>query len=271
MHETLLQVNGMPLALYEQQGDSLPVFFIHGLLSNSKAYELAWKQPGLKDLHLFAMDLPGHGHSGEAGNAAEYNILNFSKIAARVIEQKNLENVVIVGHSIGAHVAMHALEFSDQISGLMIIAAAPLHDAADMPRAYNLNEEITALLKGDVDNDTIYKAWLHDEKHVQAVRDGYDHTSSRCREMIANDLSVFFTRPDFFSENELLANRDVAMVQGLSDKLLNIGFVKDLKSIRSGKHALEIIPEAAHFPHLEAPEHFSRVLSGFVRKVSRGV
>ena len=77
--------------------------FVHGsaLRTDLWHYQLA----GLGDHRLVFYDLRGHGVSREKG-AARFSIAQLAKDLAEVIDEAGLEEVVVVGHSIGGMIAL---------------------------------------------------------------------------------------------------------------------------------------------------------------------
>jgi len=83
--------------------------------------------PALRDRYrVITLDLPGHG---EAGDSREnWTIAGYGEDVAGLIEQLALERVVLVGHSMGAPVALKAAALAGpRVVG--IVAVDALHDA----------------------------------------------------------------------------------------------------------------------------------------------
>jgi pimeloyl-ACP methyl ester carboxylesterase len=108
------------------QGD-LPVVLIHG---NSLSREVFRKQLGgaLSRKHrLVAFDLPGHGDSSDAQNASRtYTLSGLADAAIEVLALLGLKEVVVVGWSLGGHIAMEMASRSTGIRGLLICGAPPV-------------------------------------------------------------------------------------------------------------------------------------------------
>lgn len=103
----------------EGQGNQTLVF-IHGLAN----YALGWKKniSELKNnFRCIAIDLPGNGLS-EAGRS-KYSIDYFSHVVAELIQQLKLENVVLVGHSMGGQIAINTLFLYPNIAQKLILCA----------------------------------------------------------------------------------------------------------------------------------------------------
>lgn len=103
---------------YEAHGDGAPaVVLIHGW-----ACDRTYWAGQLADLSrqglVVAVDLSGHGES--ASTRTEWTIASFGADVSSVIVDLDIANVILVGHSMGADVALHAaLHLAERIRGIV--------------------------------------------------------------------------------------------------------------------------------------------------------
>lgn len=114
--------NNTTLAYVEEGTGSQTLLFIHGLGS----YLPAWNKniPELsKHYHCIAIDLPGYGKSSK-GNY-EFSMTYYAQVIKEFAEKKEIENLVLVGHSMGGQIALTAaLQYPDLVDKLVLIAPA---------------------------------------------------------------------------------------------------------------------------------------------------
>lgn len=107
---------------YVDEGAGPVLFFVHGLGSNLQA----WKKniDSLRQHYrCIAIDLPGYGKSG--GGDLPYGMSFFADAVLEVIETLDLENVGLIGHSMGGQISIHAaLRENPRIARLALIAPA---------------------------------------------------------------------------------------------------------------------------------------------------
>ena len=111
------------------QGDNA-IVLIHGLGSNAKAFQKNMS-PLAQKATVFAPDLPGYGTT-ELGDITP-GMANYAQVIAEFIELKKLENVTLVGHSMGGQIAMHlaATQRPSWLKNLVLLAPAGLEQFTD--------------------------------------------------------------------------------------------------------------------------------------------
>lgn len=123
---------------YTEQGQGPSVLLIHGL-SGSRLW---WRRnlPALaKEFRVYTVDLVGFGRS------SRQRVLPFAESAALLaswVQEIGLENLRLVGHSMGAHTALYLTALlKEQVAALVLVAASTLVTdelwrlAARLPRA----------------------------------------------------------------------------------------------------------------------------------------
>lgn len=125
IQKKFIETSAGRIAYYETSGSSGPLVLIHG---NSCSKEYMIKQ--LDDLGLkykmIAIDLPGHGESSNALNPSEnYTLTGYAQVISEVIQKLNLGPVVLVGWSLGGHIAFEMMAKNPELLQGVLIASAP--------------------------------------------------------------------------------------------------------------------------------------------------
>ena len=124
-----LSLNGQRIFYtYKRGAATLPaLILIHGAGGSHLSWPAELRR--LPDYPLYALDLPGHGRSDPPGCDA---IAAYSDQVAQFITRLNLENGVVVGHSMGGAIAQTvALRHPTLVAGLVLIgtgARLPVSD-----------------------------------------------------------------------------------------------------------------------------------------------
>jgi pimeloyl-ACP methyl ester carboxylesterase len=101
---------------YEEQGKGPPVLLLHGFGAST----FTWRHiaPELAQTHrVIAVDLKGFGQSDKPFDE-RYSVSDQAELLAQLIEDKDLRDLTIVGHSFGGGVALRlALEANARLQG----------------------------------------------------------------------------------------------------------------------------------------------------------
>jgi len=101
---------------YSEQGKGPPVLLIHGFGAST----FTWRHiaPELAKTHrVIAVDLKGFGQSDKPFDG-RYSVYDQAELLAQLIEDKDLRNLTLVGHSFGGGVALLlALEANQRLDG----------------------------------------------------------------------------------------------------------------------------------------------------------
>lgn len=117
----------------EQVGSGQDVLFIHGLPGCIEDWEVVKDSliASGKNYRMTFYDRPGHGYSGYENIG--YNIDHNTDVALNLIEQLNLKDVIVVGHSYGGAIALSmATRRPGRVKAYIALSAASHHfDKAD--------------------------------------------------------------------------------------------------------------------------------------------
>jgi pimeloyl-ACP methyl ester carboxylesterase len=101
---------------YEDTGNGPPLLLIHGF--GASTYTWRYVAPELAKTHrVIAVDLKGFGQSDKPFDT-RYSVSDQAELLAELIEEKDLRELTLVGHSFGGGIAlMLALEANQRLSG----------------------------------------------------------------------------------------------------------------------------------------------------------
>lgn len=98
-------------------GDGFPVIFLHGFLGNRNNLKglASCLNPSLYSCYL--VDMPGHGRSSYIANASYQNFVDAINL---FLEEENLKESIVIGHSMGGKAALNlALQYPQKIRAVM--------------------------------------------------------------------------------------------------------------------------------------------------------
>ncbi len=104
--------------------DMLPMVFLHGASGNARDLEGALGEKLQGRARMVFVDRPGHGHSQRGGAKMSAPDAQ-AQLVAGLMQQLGIAKAVIVGHSLGASIAVaFALDHPDQTAGLVLLSPA---------------------------------------------------------------------------------------------------------------------------------------------------
>lgn len=136
--ELNFSVNGYQIAAVEYGSpDGFPVLALHGWLDNAASFTALGH--ALSGIRLISLDLVGHGHSDHRPSVMPYHLWDNVTDLDGVIQLLGLKKVSLLGHSMGASIAMlYAGAFPDRVEKLCLIEGlAPLtYSSNDLPELF---------------------------------------------------------------------------------------------------------------------------------------
>ena len=201
---------------------------------------------------VIAIDLPGHGGSG--GQSLP-DITGHSRAVTGFLQALNLENVCLVGHSMGVGVVLSAaLQSRARISSLCLIAGA-----ARMPVTLDLLEGLQNQTEMTV--AAIARACWHKSTPENFVKATRQRMISAGGNVLLNDFIAC-------SKLDLRAKLPALQVPTLILAAQEDGMVK-VAEIESMAQAIpmaqfQIFHECGHFLHVERSSEVAAALAGFL-------
>jgi pimeloyl-ACP methyl ester carboxylesterase len=109
----------------ESHAGSWPFLLIHGAGASSAIWMMVMARLGRAG-RAVAIDLPGHGPSPAFEDKPHPTLADYCRAAGELAALTGLGRSVLIGHSMGALVAVEAaLAWPDKVAGLVLCAAAP--------------------------------------------------------------------------------------------------------------------------------------------------
>ena len=129
---------------YTDKGKGRALILIHGFLGNKELWSFHVSTLR-KSFRVIAIDLPGHGGSDALGYIHPMELL--AEAIQQLITHLKLRRVVLVGHSLGAYVALaFAEKYPDTLLGLISVNSTAKGDTVSRKKSRN---QLIKLIKKD--------------------------------------------------------------------------------------------------------------------------
>ena len=103
MTNKVINILGNEIHYLIEENNKPKIMFIHGFSASSKSFDELLKLEN-RPYDMVLLDLPGHGKSS---HSEELSVKLFQKVVDKFIEELDLNNLIVVGHSLGAMSALH--------------------------------------------------------------------------------------------------------------------------------------------------------------------
>ena len=104
----MVTVDGQQIAFLQSEGGGRAVVFLHGNSSSARTWLPVLTGPFGRRFRCLAFDLPGHGQSAPAADHSTYSLPGYAAVLAAFTRACGAAGAVIVGWSLGGHIALEA-------------------------------------------------------------------------------------------------------------------------------------------------------------------
>lgn len=242
------------------------IILLHGNSCNAEMF-----QPQFKDLShkyfVIAPNLPGHGESSKPINESVYSLQGLAKTIKDLIEHLALKNVILYGASLGGHVVIELISMLKQeLNGIMISGAPPFKLPLNLEECFNESAAMGYIFKPNLNEDELEElvdAWIFDNESVKKdLKIWVSEADPQFRSQLGNTIAH---AEGMGNEWKIIeeANVPVAILSGEHENLLNHHYITQIKPRDLFNDSVQIVPNSLHFPNLENPSVFNKLLEEF--------
>ncbi len=258
-----VNLGGHFLTCYKSPEKGKPMVFIHGLLDASFGFR---KLAPLikKEYQKFLFDIPGFGRSPLPKIRYLFQLDIFSKMIYTAICRLDLENVTLVGHSMGGLIAQHIALFDKKnpkpkIKKIVLISSGgiPHHKRDEMREIlFPKNKKELERLLG----------YLYFEKFPEPnflIQSTLVHTWNSIEHKYLAENTIEKEDEIFFGKKAGEIKIPTLILSGNEDEITHPKMMKTLAGYIK-KSKLKLIPSAKHAIHLEKPEILAEEINSFI-------
>jgi pimeloyl-ACP methyl ester carboxylesterase len=259
------------LAVHESAGQGPALVLLHSNSSSSRAFAKQFDGPLGARFRLVAIDLPGHGASDDAADAALYAIKAQAQTLKAAIDALELADARFLGWSLGGHFVLELAPELPKAKGFIIFGTPPLAFPPAMEEAFLPNPAMAATFAETMNRDET-NAYI-----ASFFRLGYAgvvpsflldalRTDGRARAAVGASIAPGGYHDEVAVLNGLKA--PFAILHGAEDQLVSGAYLASLAPPTLWRGAVQTIRSAGHAPQWEQPEAFDALVTAFIEETA---
>ena len=257
------------LAFEDSGGRGTALLLIHGNSSCRRVFARQCESQLRDSRRLIAFDLPGHGESEDAADPARtYTRSGLADAAVELTGLLGLMEVVVLGWSLGGHVAIEMLSRLEGLKGILITGTPPVRRGA-MEEGFLASPHLASAGRKDLSPPEMraFAGAIFGEPVEPFLLQAIARADGRCRERL------FQAAQAGHGVDQRLAVEaspvPIAVINGAADPLIKLDYVESVafRKLWSGRsHRLD----GGHAPFWHAAADFNALLERFLADVSSG-
>ncbi|WP_439417061.1 alpha/beta fold hydrolase [Larkinella sp. GY13] len=241
--------------------------FIHSRCLSLKMWEQQLNSDALTDYRLIAFDLPGHGQSEQSNDPmTDYSLQGSLRLLTGLLDQLQLNSYILVGCSIGGHIALQALPRLAGCIGVMALTM-PITKPPNFGQMFAAGEIMNRVYGVANPNPTDVSTYADRLVSKQPLvrpaflEEDFYKTDYRIHEAITQGILA----DEYDDETEIIRKSGVpiAVVVGADEQFHNLAYLETLALPGIWRNQILAIPQAGHLPGLENPQVLNTILAAF--------
>lgn len=260
------------IAYRESSGTASPSFLlIHGNSSSSRSFQRLLDSDLGQAHRMIALDLPGHGDSDKASDPASvYHMPGYAKIVGEVATALEMTRAIVVGWSLGGHIALEAVPHLPNAKGFVIFGTPPLAFPPSMDTAFLPNPNVNLGFAPDLTEDHM-RAYVTDffKPDTSDIPDSFMEDIRKTDGQARATMGASIQPDGYADEVEIVKTMPQALmvIHGAEEKLINGDYFASVDMPTLWQDSVQIIAGAGHAPHWETPDAFASLLQAFAEDV----
>ena len=264
-----INIDGISIR-YACQGKGPAILLFHGFAEFLETWFLNI-EPLSRYYTVYALDLPGHGLSGEP--QVSYTLDFSTRFALSFMEALGIKHASLIGHSVCGLLCLNlAITFPERVDNLVLVSSTGLSkkEASLLCRLAMLLEKfiieptranILKVVKGMFYNPGIVSEKLVDKAYQYLAM---PKTKDALLNVLRSNISTNDIRPELILTDKLhLAKSPTLIIHGTQDSIIPVEYIQDPSNLIP-KVRLKIFQKCAHHPHIEKPGEFNEAVMTFL-------
>lgn len=267
MTEIAVKTSHGSMAIAETGGEGLPLVMLH---ANSLCKESF--RPQIEALkhkrRVIAIDLPGHGNSSNAIDPRRtYSIPGYADAVMEGLANIGVERFVVLGHSLGGHVALEMIALGAGVEGAVIFGTPPVASTPEgLQAGFVAGPDLEYTGKPELSADEASKVAALAVGRA-ADEDGFFSSVVRRTDGLARQYMIEAALAGTGSDQRQVVETSLvplAVVNGEDDPVVNLHYVDSLSYANLWTDKPLRVSGAGHAAHWEKSLEFNSLVLSFL-------
>lgn len=262
-----IRLENQKIAYHRSSSHDDKIVLIHGNSGSGTTFRKQLDSSLGQKVGLIAIDLPGHGNSDPASTKEQYSLRGYAQVLLEALDNLKINKVILVGWSLGGHIAMQTSELSARVKGLMTFGSPPLNLPLEIEPAFFPHKAIQYVFKKNLSEEDAREfadAFVGSQYSGELGSFVQDiiRTDRQARPELGNSI----TAGDFGNERDIVSRLKIplAILHGKEEKLVNRDYYRELTIPTLWRNEVQVVDGAGHAIHWEQPETFNAYLEDFI-------
>tara|TARA_R110001592_G_scaffold32153_6_gene112654 strand:+ start:2903 stop:3664 length:762 start_codon:yes stop_codon:yes gene_type:complete len=239
---------------YIETGEGTPIIILHGLMGGLSNFDSVTKYFSKKGYRVIIPELPIYSMS-----LIKTNVKSFAKYLHDFIEFKELDNVILLGNSLGGHIGLyHTKLYPEKIKALVITGSSGLYESA-MGGGYTKRSDYDVIKKKS--QDVFYDPEVATKEIVDEV-----YATVNDRNKLIKTLAIAKSAIRHNMAKDLPKMKiPTCIIWGKNDSVTPPEVAEEFNSLLPDAD-LYWIDKCGHAAMMEHPEEFNKILESWLTK-----
>lgn len=239
---------------YTESGEGTPIIVLHGLMGGLGNFNGVLKHFPKKGYRVLIPELPIYDLP-----LLRTNVKSFAKFVEGFIAHKKLENVILLGNSLGGHVGLlHTKLYPKKVKALIITGSSGLYESA-MGDGYPKRGDYEFIKKKA--QDVFYDPEVATKEIVDEV---YETVNNRLKLVKTLAIAKSAIRHNMSKDLPNMPT-PTCIIWGKNDKVTPPNVAEEFHSLLPNSE-LFWIKKCGHAPMMEHPKKFNAILDTWLEK-----
>ena len=239
---------------YLEAGEGTPIIILHGLMGNLSNFDGVFDYFSKKGYQVLMPELPIYSLP-----ILQTNVKNLSKFVEKFVKFKGLEDYILLGNSLGGHIALYYTKHHhDKVKGMVLTGSSGLYESA-MGESYPKRGDYEYIKKKA--QDVFYNPEIATKEIVDDVYDSINDRNKLIRTLSIAKSAIRHNMAGDLPHMKMPA----CLIWGKNDRVTPPEVAVEFNKLLP-KSSLYWIDKCGHAPMMEHPDKFNELLEEWLTK-----